>query len=184
MTRTAISAARILILATIFLSRTFPEDALALDHNKESGALIGKRAPEIARGRWVNGRSHTLSEVRGRVVLLEFWTYGCSNCRNTIPKLNEWHEKYAESDFILIGVHTPEFDREKDFMNVRRQTARLGIRYAVVTDNEYETWNAYRQQYWPTIYLIDRKGIIRHIQTGEGGSEQTERAIQALIGEK
>lgn len=154
------------------------------DEKPVVNGLIGKKAPELSEGEWVNAPPQNLSDYEGKVVLLEFWTYGCYNCRNTIPKMNEWQKKYASKDFAMIGVHTPEFSPEKDLANVSRQVAHLGIRYAVVTDNEYQTWDAYHQQYWPTMYLIDKKGIVRHIQIGEGNYEQTERIIHSLIREE
>jgi hypothetical protein len=97
--------------------------------------------------------------------------------------MNEWQRTYAGDDFVIIGVHTPEFNREKDLASLRKETARLGIQYAVVTDNEYQTWQTYHQQYWPAMYLIDKKGIIRDIQIGEGNYETTERIIRSLIRE-
>lgn len=154
------------------------------DEKAVVNGLIGQKAPELSKGEWINSISHNLSDYEGKVVLLEFWTYGCYNCRNTIPTMNEWQKKYAGKDFIIIGIHTPEFGPEKDIANVRQQVASLGIRYAVVTDNKYQTWDSYSQQYWPTMYLIDKKGILQHIQIGEGNYEQTERILQSLIGEE
>ena len=121
------------------------------DEESLPGGLIGKNAPELSEGHWINSSPHKLSDFKDRVVLLEFWTYGCYNCRNTIPKINEWQQQFATKGFVIIGVHTPEFGQEKDFLNVHKETTRLGIQYAVVTDNEYQTWNLYHQQYWPTI---------------------------------
>ena len=149
-----------------------------------SGGLIGKKAPELSEGHWINSSPHKLSDFQDRVVLVEFWTYGCYNCRNTIPTVNGWQTKYASQSFAIIGVHTPEFDAERALASVQQQVVRLGIHYAVVTDNEYITWESYHQQFWPTMYLIDKKGIIRHIQIGEGNYEQTERLIQSLMSEE
>jgi thiol-disulfide isomerase/thioredoxin len=118
---------------------------------------IGKSAPELAPGDWINSKPLTLSALRGNVVLLEFWTFGCYNCRNTLPSMKAWYKKFANEKFTIIGVHTHEFEREKKLENVRRQTAGLGVEYPVVTDNKFETWTAYDQRYWPVMYLI-RKG--------------------------
>jgi hypothetical protein len=97
--------------------------------------------------------------------------------------MNAWQKNYAGKDFVIIGVHTPEFDREKDFESVRREIGRLGIRYPVVTDNEYRTWNAYHQEYWPALYVIDKKGVVRYLHIGEGSYGQTEQMIQSLVAE-
>lgn len=142
---------------------------------------IGKRAPEVADGEWINSKPLKLVDLRGRVVLLEFWTYGCYNCRNTIPSMNKWYKKFSDSGLVIIGVHTPEFEHEKDLSKVREQTAKLGIKYAVVTDKMYRTWRAYDQEYWPVLYLIDRKGIIRYVHVGEGNYDETERQIEFLL---
>ncbi|MBI3765567.1 MAG: redoxin domain-containing protein [Ignavibacteriales bacterium] len=146
--------------------------------------MIGKKAPELYEGDWINSSGHKLSDFRGKVVLVEFWTYGCYNCRNTIPAINDWQKKYEGKNFLIIGVHTPEFDREKNLASLRQQVAQLDVQYAVVTDNEYRTWEAYHQQYWPTLYVIDKQGIIRFVQIGEGNYEETERMIQLLIAER
>ena len=148
-----------------------------------SNEWIGKQSPELSDGDWINSPPLKLSGLRGRVVLLEFWTFGCYNCRNTIPTMNEYQKKYAGKEFTIIGVHTPEFDREKNLSNVRERTAQLGINYAVVTDNDYTTWESYNQQYWPVMYLIDKKGIIRYVHIGEGSYDTTEKMIQSLIDE-
>src|SRR5260370_1369033 len=118
----------------------------AQDDKIDEYGLIGNKAPELSKGEWINSSPHTLFDFEGKVVLLEFWTYGCYNCRNTIPKLIEWQKKYSNMDFTIIGVHTPEFGAEKNLANVHRQITNLGIQYSVVTDNEYQTWEAYHQQ--------------------------------------
>jgi thiol-disulfide isomerase/thioredoxin len=145
---------------------------------------IGKQAPELAPGDWINSSPLSLKELQGKVVLLEFWTFGCYNCLNTLPNIKAWHRKYAGAEFEIIGVHTPEFDREKDLKVVKREVARHGVAYPVVTDNDYATWNRYKQQYWPVLYLVDKKGIIRYMHIGEGNYEETEQQIKSLIGEE
>ncbi len=145
---------------------------------------IGKPAPEIASGEWINSDPLKISELRGKVVLLEFWTYGCYNCRNTLPYVRGWHKEFPREQFQIIGVHTPEFERERALSNVQRNVKELEIEYAVVMDNTYGTWEAYNQKYWPVMYVIDKKGIIRHVQIGEGAYEKTKRLIQELIAEE
>jgi len=149
---------------------------------EEPSSMVGKRAPEISQGRWINSQPLKLSGLRGKVVLLEFWTYGCYNCRNTIPHLNEWYKKYGGREFEIIGVHTPEFATEKEFSRVESQTAALAIHYPVVTDNTMKTWSIYHQEYWPVLYLIDKDGIIRFAHVGEGSYQETERMMRTLIG--
>jgi len=147
------------------------------------GGLVGKRAPELSEGKWINSPPLKLSDLRGKVVLLEFWTFGCYNCRNTIPYLKDWYENYGGEKFEIVGVHSPEFDSEKLFSNVVKQSQDLGIKYPIVTDNELKTWRAYDQEYWPVLYLIDKKGIIRYVHIGEGGYSNTEQTIQNLLKE-
>ncbi len=144
---------------------------------------IGKTAPEIIPGEWINASPLTLRKLRGQVVLIEFWTYGCYNCLNTLPYVKSWHKKFSPDRFRIIGVHTPEFEREKDIANLRRQVKKLGIEFAVMSDNNSETWRAYNQRYWPVMYLLDKDGVIRNVQIGEGGYEVMEGLIGKLIKE-
>jgi len=99
-------------------------------------------APELAAGDWINSQPLKLSDLHGRVVLIEFWTFGCYNCRNTVPFIKDWNDRYRDKGLTIIGVHSPEFDEERDVDNLRRQVASLGISYPVVTDNDYQTWKA------------------------------------------
>ncbi len=148
-----------------------------------SNDWIGKPAPELADGVWINSKPLTLSALRGKVVVLEFWTFACWNCRNTIPYVKAWHEKFKGDDFQLIGVHTPEFAREKVLENVKAEIKSLGIEYAVMTDNEFKTWRLYKQEYWPCVYVIDKKGIIRYVHIGEGKYDETVSVIAKLLAE-
>lgn len=126
----------------------------------------------------------TLSSIKGKVVLVDFWTYSCINCIRTIPHLNEWNQKYADNGLVIVGVHSPEFEFEKNYDNVKAAVQRLGITYLVALDSNHGTWNAYRNQYWPRDYLIDSQGYIRDNHIGEGGYDQTEKAIQLLLAER
>lgn len=141
-------------------------------------------APELVTGDWINSEPLTLKNLRGRVVLIEFWTFGCINCRNTLPVIQRWRDRYGEKGLTVIGVHSPEFAEEKIVENLRREVAALGIRYPVLTDNEYQTWNAYGVNAWPTIFLLDKQGRIRWKRVGEGNYNETERRIQKLLAEK
>ena len=141
-------------------------------------------APEFASGSWINSEPLSLKDLRGRVVLIEFWTFGCINCRNTLPFVKSWHDRYRERGLTVIGVHSPEFAQERIIENLRREVASLGIRYPVLTDNDYKTWDAYGVSAWPTTFLLDKQGRIRLKHVGEGDYEETERLIQELLAEK
>ncbi len=158
-------------------------DGTRKEMSSDLTSLIGSKAPEIQSGKWINSCPLKLTELRGNVVLVEFWTFGCYNCRNTIPHIKAWYEKFNKESFVVIGVHTPEFDQERSPRRVESQTKKLGIQYAVVTDNDYKTWKAYRQEYWPTLYLIDKKGTVRYVHIGEGNYDETEQKIIALLAE-
>jgi thiol-disulfide isomerase/thioredoxin len=143
-----------------------------------------KLAPELARiNGYINTEPVTLADLKGKVVLVDFWTYSCINCIRTIPYLNAWHEKYADQGLVIVGVHAPEFEFEKDYNNVRAAVDKFGIKYPVVQDNEKGTWQAYENQYWPRKYLIDDEGYIRYDHIGEGAYAETEKVIQSLLTE-
>jgi thiol-disulfide isomerase/thioredoxin len=141
-------------------------------------------APELATGNWINSEPLKLKDLRGRVVLIEFWTFGCYNCRNTLPFVKSWNDRYREKGLTVIGVHSPEFDDERKIENLRREVASLGIRYPVVADNDYKTWTAYNVEAWPTTFLLDKQGRIRWMHVGEGNYDEAERLIQKLLAEK
>jgi thiol-disulfide isomerase/thioredoxin len=138
-------------------------------------------APEFASGAWINSEAMTLKSLRGRVVVVDFWTFGCYNCRNTLPSLKGWDVRYREKGLTIVGVHSPEFDEEKNLDKVRREVASLGILYPVVTDNDYATWQAYGVEAWPTIFVIDKLGRIRWTHVGEGAYDEAEQVIQKLL---
>ena len=132
---------------------------------------------------WLNSPSLTTADLKGKVVLIDFWTYSCINCIRTLPYVTAWHEKYKDKGFTVVGVHTPEFAFEKLEPNVRDAIERHKITYPVAMDNDYGTWNAYGNQYWPAHYLFDAEGRLRHVVFGEGEHEATERDIQLLLEE-
>lgn len=140
-------------------------------------------APEFAAGTWINSEPMTLKSLRGRVVLVEFWTFGCYNCRNTLPSVKQWDTRYRENGLTIVGVHSPEFAEEKKLENVRREVSSLGIHYPVVTDNDYATWKAYNVEAWPTIFVLDKSGRIRWTHVGEGAYDETEQVIKKLLAE-
>jgi cytochrome c biogenesis protein CcdA/thiol-disulfide isomerase/thioredoxin len=132
---------------------------------------------------WLNSEPLTMAELRGKVVLVDFWTYSCINCIRTLPYVEGWYEKYAADGFVVVGVHAPEFAFEHDTSNVAAAITRFGITYPVAQDNEFATWRAYSNQYWPAHYLIDAQGRIRAEQFGEGNYAKTEAEIRALLAE-
>ncbi|WP_455377198.1 redoxin domain-containing protein [Petrachloros mirabilis] len=148
-----------------------------------ANAGVGMKAPDITNSTWLNSDPLRLGDLKGKVVMVEFWTFGCYNCRNVEPYVKQWHRKYADRGFVVIGVHSPEFLHERDIDNVKRYLQEHDIRFAVPIDNDFSTWNKYGNRYWPAMYLIDKRGVIRHIRAGEGGYEETERLIQALLAE-
>jgi cytochrome c biogenesis protein CcdA/thiol-disulfide isomerase/thioredoxin len=134
-------------------------------------------------GAWINSKPLTLGKLRGKVVLIDFWTYSCINCLRTLPHLKAWYATYHPKGLVIIGVHTPEFAFEHVTSNVKAAVRRLGIRYPVVQDNSFKTWDNYANQYWPAEYLIDKQGHVRHTHFGEGEYGQTESLIRRLLGD-
>jgi cytochrome c biogenesis protein CcdA/thiol-disulfide isomerase/thioredoxin len=141
-------------------------------------------APELAgTGRWFNSPPLSMKRLRGRVVLIDFWTYTCINCLRTLPYVRAWDERYRDDGLTIVGVHTPEFAFEREASNVQRAIADEQLRYPVVQDNEFGTWNAFTNQGWPSKFLIDADGKVRYTHLGEGEYEQTEAAIRTLLAE-
>lgn len=130
---------------------------------------------------WINSPELNIANLKGKVVLIDFWTYSCINCVRTFPYLKSWYDKYKDKGFVIIGVHSPEFAFEKDTDNVEAAVKRFDIEYPVAQDNKFETWKAYDNQYWPAKYLINQQGDIVYTHFGEGDYEGTENAIRALL---
>ena len=142
------------------------------------------RAPEfIGLGPWHNSEPLTLEGLRGKVVLIDFWTYSCINCIRTFPYLKADWEKFRNQPFVLLGVHSPEFTFEKLESNVADAIKRHGLTYPIAQDNDFQTWRAFANRYWPAKYLIDAQGYIRYTHFGEGAYSETERAIESLLSE-
>ena len=141
-------------------------------------------APEFSNGTWINSEPLTLKSLRGRVVVVDFWTFACYNCRNALPAVKNWDTRYRNQGVTVIGVHTPELDTERDINNLRHEIAELGISFPVMTDNDYSTWNAYRVQAWPTWFVLDKQGRIRWQHVGEGAYDETEKVIKQLLAEE
>ena len=132
---------------------------------------------------WLNSDPLTLEGLRGGVVLIDFWTYSCINCLRTLPFLRDWNEKYSSRGLTIVGVHSPEFAFEKDETNVREAIIREQVAWPVAMDNDFATWRAYRNRWWPNKFLIDQEGVVRYNHIGEGAYEETEHQIRALLTE-
>jgi thiol-disulfide isomerase/thioredoxin len=141
-------------------------------------------APEITGiQQWHNSPALSMASLRGKVVLVDFWTYSCINCIRTLPYVSKWHEQYKGQGLVVVGVHTPEFPYERDAKNVATAIQRFSLRYPVAQDNRYATWRDYGNQYWPASYLIDKQGRVRMKHFGEGNYAETESAIRQLLAE-
>jgi len=141
-------------------------------------------APELTNDTWLNVAAPLrLADLHGKVVIVEMWTFGCINCQHVMPALKEWHSKYKDAGLVIIGNHFPEFSYEKDLENLKSAIVQDDIQYAVAQDNNGDTWRAYKNHYWPALYLIDKQGHIRYVHIGEGQYKETEANIQALLAE-
>lgn len=144
-----------------------------------------KKAPEFTGiTSYINTNATELSDLKGKVVLVDFWTYSCINCIRTLPYLVDWNHKYSDKGLVIVGVHSPEFEFEKNIDNVKQAVTRFGIKYPVLLDNDHGTWNAFQNSYWPRKYLVDSEGYIRYDHIGEGGYVETENAIKNLLSER
>jgi thiol-disulfide isomerase/thioredoxin len=156
----------------------------ALAASLASGTQAASPAPALSGAvEWINSTPLSLEALRGKVVLVDFWTYSCINCLRTLPYVKAWAAKYREAGLVVVGVHTPEFEFEKLPAHVRRATRDLGIDYPVAIDSNFTIWNAWRNRAWPALYLVDGQGRLRHQQYGEGRYEELEQLIQALLRE-
>jgi len=166
----------------IIVSSEYIIDEKAIKEKSKSFQL----APELVgiAGYLNTDEDISIRGLKGKVVLVDFWTYTCINCIRTFPFLRAWHEKYEDEGLVIIGVHTPEFEFEKEYDNVKNAIEEYELKYAVVQDNNYATWRAYKNRYWPRKYLVDIDGFIRYDHIGEGGYDETERVIQELLKER
>ncbi|MEE8466265.1 MAG: redoxin domain-containing protein, partial [Dehalococcoidia bacterium] len=153
----------------------------AANADREAGGAVGDLAPEFGGiAAWINGGPLTMEELRGRVVLIDFWTYTCINCIRTFPFLKQWHARYADDGLVIVGVHSPEFEFEKDYDNVVEATQNDALVWTMAQDNDFITWRRYSNRFWPAKYLIDKDGVVRYTHFGEGGYAETEDVIREL----
>lgn len=156
--------------------------ALPVAAQHPEDAFVGQMAPELKTDEWINSEPLTLESLRGKVVLLDFWAWDCPECAKTLPNLKELYARYADDGLVIIGVHTPRGEFEKNVEDVRRTVREKEIRYPVTTDHEYLTWLDYLNNVWPTHFILDQEGVIQLSHSGIGRYEDTERVIQDLLG--
>ncbi|MBA3921346.1 MAG: thioredoxin family protein [Nostocaceae cyanobacterium] len=132
---------------------------------------------------WLNSNPLSVGDLKGSVVLIQFWTFACINCQRTLPYVTKWHRQYAAQGLKVIGIHTPEFVYERQVNNVKRALQQHQITYPVPIDNEFKTWKAYNNEYWPHLFLADRRGLMRYDHIGEGAYDTTEQTIRQLLQE-
>lgn len=177
---------KLLSLATLFTACLFTTactPSVGADPIQPTSASPAPIAPEFTGiDHWLNGPAQTLRDLRGKVVLVEFWTYSCINCVRVMPHVKQWQARYHDQGLVVIGVHTPEYGYEKSLDNLRAAVQRFGLTYPVAQDNAYATWNAFGNRYWPALYLIDAQGRIVYRHFGEGEYAATEAKIQQLLG--
>ncbi len=168
--------------ATVLLSLP-PMSGTAAAASLLGGAgMDGKPAPAFTGiDTWINSPPLTMDGLKGKVVLVDFWTYTCINCLNQLPYVKAWHEKYKDQGLVVVGVHSPEYEEERSTAGLKDAIARLGIRHAVAQDNDFKTWKSYNNRFWPALYLIDKQGKVVYSHFGEGAYQQTEAQIQALL---
>ncbi len=140
-------------------------------------------APEFSDGKWINSEPLSLEKLRGQVVLVDFWTFGCYNCINTLPALKGYNAKYGDSGLTIVGVETPETSSERVFDNLVGAVRKRGITYPVVTDYDGDTWLSYKVNAWPTVIILDKQGRIRYKHVGEGSYDVQEQVIKTLLAE-
>jgi thiol-disulfide isomerase/thioredoxin len=172
------------VIPTANLPETPTPTAEKASSRQVSGS-IGDLAPEfVGITNWINSEPLTLAKLRGKVVLVDVWTYTCVNCIRTFPFLREWHTRYADDGLVIVGLHAPEFEFEKETQNVVKAATENGIVWPIAQDNNFSTWKAYDNRYWPAKYLIDKDGIVRYTHFGEGAYAETEEKIRQLLKER
>ncbi len=147
-----------------------------------AAAPAGKALPEFQGiQQWLNSSPLTVADLKNQVVLIQFWTFACINCQRTLPYIVQWHQKYATQGLKIVGIHTAEFAFERDINNIKQAITKHNITYPVPVDNQFKTWRAYENEYWPHLFLADRQGLIRYDHIGEGAYDTTEQMIQKML---
>jgi len=171
-----------LLWMSVFLGSTSHVMAHSVKPQASSLPVLFK-APEIPDlTHWINSNKiKSMKELRGKVVLVDFWTYSCFNCINTFPYVQSWHEKYEKDGLVVLGIHAPEFRFERNLDNVKGAVKKHGLTFPIALDNGFKLWRAYGNRYWPAFYLIDKNGVVRYRHFGEGRYQETEAAIANLL---
>jgi thiol-disulfide isomerase/thioredoxin len=179
-TSTGVTAA--LLPGTMTAKSNDPIPAAPTNPNKLATISTGSLLPEFQGiQQWLNSSPLTRQDLQGSVALIQFWTFGCINCQRTLPYITNWHQKYAAQGLKVVGIHAPEFIYERQINNIQRAIKKHGITYPVAVDNNFKTWKAYGNQYWPHLFLADRQGIIRYDHIGEGAYSETAQKIRQLL---
>ncbi len=155
----------------------------AIARSTASVAPLTGPAPDVVSETWLNSAPEKMSNLRGKVVLVEFWTLSCASCRELEPYVKQWSERYRNQGLEVISVHAPEFNYERELNSLRARVAQAEIHYPVAIDNDYSNWNRYRNRVWPALYLVDKHGMLRYQKIGTGSYVDTEQKIQALLQE-
>ncbi len=178
------SLARTILLSLALLASTVPGMAARLDAGRDAALPVEPLHPSLAGATgWLNSRPLTLDGLRGKVVLVDFWTYSCINCLRTLPYVRAWSRTYASQGLVVIGVHAPEFEFEHDPQRVRKALKDLDADWPIAIDDDFAIWRSFRNQAWPALYFIDAQGRVRHHQLGEGSYAESERVIRQLLAE-
>ncbi|NJL92040.1 MAG: thioredoxin family protein [Coleofasciculaceae cyanobacterium SM2_1_6] len=165
------------------LAPVIPDVNSVAPNSQPNAAQEAVRMPELQGiEAWLNSPPLSIASLQGSVVLLQFWTFACINCQRTLPYLVKWHQQYAARGLTILGVHTPEFAFERDLSNVKQALEQYNITYPVAIDNGFQTWKAYKNEYWPHLFLADRQGNLRYDHIGEGAYTETEAKINQLLG--
>lgn len=164
-----------LLIIVIFMLLFSPQNAPATE--------LKLKVPEIQSDHWINSTPLDWEKLRGKVTMVEFWTFGCYNCKNVEPYIKQWYKKYQNQGFEIVAIHSPEFDHERNIDNVKQYTAKKSITYPVAIDNDFANWKRFTNRYWPAMYLVDKKGYIRYRFIGEGRYALIEEKIQQLLSE-
>ena len=145
---------------------------------------INRKVPDIISDHWINTSPLNWNKLKGKVVLVEFWTFECYNCKNVEPYVKNWYKKLKPQGLEIIAIHSPEFSHERNIDNVERYVKENNITYPVAIDNDFSNWKRFSNRYWPAMYLVDKKGIIRYRYIGEGNYEQIERNLKSMLAEQ
>ena len=152
---------------------------------RDDDAFVGAKAPELKAGTlWINSAPLTLESLKGKVVMLDFWAFDCENCAEAMPHVLDLYKKYGKDGLVIIGVHTPRIDYEKDLAKIKEDVAKKGIQYPVVVDNKYSIWSDYLCDAWPNVFVIDQEGVIQLSHTGVGRYDDIDKVVQKLLAKK